>query len=187
MMKQPIRDKENVLPLTTARESITADNRFSITLVIIAFALTGAVLAWLSWTTYDLYTHEAIMKTQVWRTEELQGTIIHLDEVLTMSARMAAATEDPQWELRYRRFEPQLDQALKELLKLAPSQSLAQTDAANIKLVGMETQAFALVREKHTEEARTILFSEEYEMQKVIYARGITSFFEQVQVLFKNF
>ena len=99
-----------------------------------------------------------------------------------MSARMAAATGDPQWEARYRRFEPQLDQAIKEILKLAPSQTLAQTDAANMRLVEMENHAFTLVRENHTEEARTILFSQEYETQKGIYALGMTSFIEQLHV-----
>ena len=140
------------------------------------------MLAWLSWSTYDLYTHDAIIKGQVWRAEELRGTIIHLDEVLTMSARMAAATGDPQWEARYRIFEPQLDEAIKEIMKLTPSQMVAETDAANIKLVEMENRAFTLVRENHPEEARTILFSEEYETQKRIYAQGMTGFFEQLQV-----
>jgi PAS domain S-box-containing protein len=179
-MKQPVPNKENVVPQVTAREPTTAGNRFSIKLFIVAFIFTGAVLAWLSWSTYALYTDDTLIKEQVWRTEELRGAIIHLDEVLTMSARMAAATGDPQWEARYRRFEPQLDQAIKEILKLSPSQMLAQTDAANLRLVEMENQAFTLVRENRTEEARTILFSEQYETQKKIYALGMNSFFEQL-------
>ncbi len=179
-MKQPITNKENVVPQVAAGETTMAGNRFSIKLFIIAFVFTGAALAWLSWSTYDLYTQDTIIEGQVWRTEELRGTIIHLDEVLTMSARMAAATGDPQWETRYRKFEPQLDQAIKEILKLAPSQPLAQTDAANMRLVEMENHAFALVRENHTEEARTILFSPQYEMQKGIYALGMASFIEQL-------
>src|SRR5438128_228336 len=145
-VKQPITNRENVVPQVEAGETTMAGNRFSIKSFIIAFVFTGAVLAWLSWSTYDLYTQDTIIAGQVWRTEELRGTIIHLDEVLTMSARMAAATGDSQWEARYRKFEPQLDQAIKEILKLAPSQPLAQTDAANLRLVEMENHAFALVR-----------------------------------------
>ena len=181
-MKQPVLNKEDVVAQVTALEPIMTDKRFSIKLFIIAFVLTGAVLAWLSWSTYDLYTRDAIIKGEVWRTQELRGTIIHLDEVLTMSARMAAVTGDPQWEARYRRFEPQLDKAIREILKLAPSPTLAQTDAANLRLVEMENHAFTLVRENHTEEARTILFSQKYEMQKGIYASGMSGFFEQLQV-----
>src|SRR5216110_3264690 len=108
-MKQPAPNRESVVPPVAGRDPTMAGNRFSIKLFIIAFVFTGASLAWLSWSTYDLYNHDAIIKGQLWRTEELQGTIIHLDEVLTMSARMAAATGDQQWEARYRKFEPQLD------------------------------------------------------------------------------
>ncbi len=43
---------------------------------------------------------------------QLRGTIIHPDEVLTMSARMAAATGNLWWEERYRGFEPRLDAAI---------------------------------------------------------------------------
>jgi PAS domain S-box-containing protein len=181
-MKQPVLNKENVVPQVTAREPAMAGNRFSIKLFIVAFVFTAAVLGWLSWSTYDLYAHDAINEARIWRIEELQGTIVHLDEVLTMSARMAAATGDPQWEARYRRSEPQLDQAIKEILKLAPSQTLAQTDAANLRLVEMENHAFTLVREDRAAEARTILFSQEYETQKEIYALGMTRSFEQLQL-----
>ena len=45
------------------------------------------------------------MERQV-RLERLQGDILHLDEVLTMSARMSAASGDLQWEERYKKFEP---------------------------------------------------------------------------------
>jgi len=114
-----------------------AGKRFSIKLFILAFVVTGAALAWLSWSTYRVYADDAAIKGQIWRTEELHSSIVDLDEVLTMSARMAAATGDPQWEARYRKFEPQLDKAIKEILKLAPSESLAQTDAANLRLVEM--------------------------------------------------
>jgi hypothetical protein len=97
------------------------------------------------------------------RIEELRGVIRHLDEVLTMSARMAAATGDLKWEERYRHFEPQLDAAIKETLRLGTNPSsvktAAQTDEANIKLVKMENRAFALVRAGRKEEAQTVICS----------------------------
>jgi PAS domain S-box-containing protein len=179
-MTQPLAKKEKVSQVTP-REPTMAGNRFSIKLFIIAFVFTGAVLVWLSWSTYSLYIDDTMIRGEVWRAEELRGTIVHLDEVLTMAARMAAATGDPQWEARYRKFEPQLDAAIKEILKLAPSKPLAETDAANMKLVEMENQAFTLVRANHPPEARTILFSRQYEAQKEIYALGMTRFFEQLK------
>ena len=181
-MKQPAHNNENVTPQAGVREPTMAGSRSSITLFIVAFVFTGAVLAWLSWSTYDLYTHDALIKAQVWRTEELQGSVIHLDEVLTMSARMAATTGEQQWETRYRRFEPELDKALREIQKLAPSEALVQVVAANLRLIEMENRAFTLVRENKTAEARAILFSQQYEIQKQIYTQGMNGSFEQLQV-----
>lgn len=81
------------------------------------------------------------------------GIIIHLDEVLTMSARMAVATGDLQWEQRYRQFEPQLDQAIKRAIALAPDiyegEGAKATDSANMRLVAMENKAFDLVRREN--------------------------------------
>jgi signal transduction histidine kinase len=106
--------------------------------------------------------------------QELRGQILHLDEVLTMSARMAAATNDPSWEARYRQFEPQLSQAIEEAKALVPDLlSTGQTDAANDALVALEEQAFDLVRGGRLEEARAILIGEQYSTQKAIYAEGM--------------
>ena len=75
---------------------------------------------------------------------------MQLDEVLTMSARMAAATGNTRWEARYHEFEPKLDDAIKEMLQLAPQASIGagttSTDAANQALVEMEHRAFDRVR-----------------------------------------
>ncbi len=108
--------------------------------------------------------------------QELIGQIIHLDEVLTMSARMAATTGNRQWETRYRKFEPPLDTAIQKAIELAPEtfeNHAAQTDAANIQLVAMENHAFTLVRNGATDDALAILFSNDYQRQKKIYAEGI--------------
>ncbi|MFZ3183394.1 MAG: ATP-binding protein [Pseudomonas sp.] len=119
------------------------------------------------------------------RLQELSGRIVHLDEVLTMSARMAATTGDLQWERRYRQFEPQLDAIIKETLQLTTlsesAEATKQTDAANLKLVDMENQAFALVRAGQPDQAKPILFGKAYESQKKIYAEGIVRLVQQIQ------
>src|SRR6185436_4031594 len=153
----------------------TAGDRHFIWLFVAAFAITAAVLGWLSWSAYHEYSDETRAHQEIARTAQLRGKLSHLDEVLTMSARMAAITSDQQWETRYRQFEPQLDEVMAELLKLTPSAPLEETDAANKRLVEMENQAFKLTRTNRAEEARRILFSEEYQTQKKIYALGITT------------
>jgi signal transduction histidine kinase len=108
------------------------------------------------------------------RLDRLSGVITHLDEVLTMSARMCAATGDAKWEERYRSFEPQLDAAIRETIAIAPQESVRRaamrTDAANVRLVEIEHEAFDQVRAGHREQAERLLYSSEYEGQKAVYA-----------------
>ena len=113
--------------------------------------------------------------TAIFQAQELRGRIIHLDEVLTMSARMAVTTGDPKWERPYRQFEGELDAAIQSAIALVPDTgSTEQTDAANVALIGMEDRAFELVRLGELAAARAILFGEEYARQKAIYAEGMT-------------
>ena len=140
---------------------------------------------WFSWIIFDAHRDAKMFTDRLSRIEELRGVIVHLDEVLTMSARMSAATGDLQWEKRYRQFEPQLDIAIKETTKIGTSppcfKAATKTDEANIRLVEMENRAFALVGADRKEEAQAVLFSSEYETQKQTYAEGIKSFTNQVR------
>ena len=115
----------------------------------------------------------AIIKS--FRLQDLSGQITHLDEVLTMSARMAASTGDIKWEDRYLEHVPPLDDAIKGVLSLAPEyqENASQTDQANIKLIEMEERSFELVRQGKSKEALNLLLGEEYQKQKTIYSQGV--------------
>jgi signal transduction histidine kinase/CheY-like chemotaxis protein len=145
----------------------------------LALGLTAVALTWLAWNTAASVTRMERTKARDLRIAELRGTIVHLDEVLTMSARMAAATGDPRWEERYRVFDPQLAKALVDAQALAHDAGsidvVARTDSANVALVEMENRAFDLVRRHRPDEARATLFSGEYDRQKRIYAAGMDS------------
>ncbi|MCE0484517.1 MAG: response regulator [Methylacidiphilales bacterium] len=139
-------------------------------------ALTAGALLWLGWQFWSLHVETEHIRSHDFRLVELAGEIIHLDEVLTMSARMAAATLDPNWEARYRRYDPKLDDAIAECSQLDPQVMgafVAQTDLANRKLEDMENQAFDRVHRKDSLGASAILSSPEYARQKQIYANGI--------------
>src|SRR4030067_1795627 len=122
-------------------------------LLTVAIVLTVAALAWLSWTVYESYRFTHSEMERGFRIERLRGEIIHLDEVLTMSARMAGATGDLRWDERYHLFEPQLDTAIKEAIDLAPSagrgEGASRTDAANLKLVEMEDRKSTRLNSSH--------------------------------------
>ena len=156
-----------------------AHDNFPVKFLTGIIVLTCLVLVWLGWHTYDTYTSSHVRQQRHFRIQQLQGTIMHLDEVLTMSARMAAATGDASWEQRYRKYEPMLDGAIKEVIRLEPQaysgEGASQSDAANIKLVEFEHRAFDLVRQNRRAEARGLLFSREYEAQKRIYSQGMTN------------
>jgi len=142
----------------------------SLTITLLLFVTLG----WHLWTSY-----RSIQKTLVedFNIQRLSGVVVHLDEVLTMSARMVAATGDLGWETRYRLYEPQLDSALKEIIRFASEalmkDAAARTNAANIELVEMENKAFDLVRQGRRDEAAAILAGRRYENQKRLYAQGV--------------
>jgi signal transduction histidine kinase len=150
---------------------------FPMKLLGTALILTISLFIGFGWYTWNSYRQFKMIQEHDFRLQELVGRIIHLDEVLTMSARMGAVTGDMQWEERYRKFEPQLDAVLKETIGLAPeayeSRNAVQTDAANTRLVEMEKQAFSRIRRGEREAASRLLFSDEYKQQKRIYAEGI--------------
>jgi signal transduction histidine kinase len=151
----------------------------------IAVLLTELFIAAFGINTYRVHRKSESVRTRDLRVIELRGRILQWDEVLTMSARMAAVTGNLEWEKRYRDFEPKLDAAIKETIRLAPGaysdQAAKQTDEANLKLVELEHQAFEKVRAGLPEEARAILFSPEYEQYKKVYTEGMDRFAERLK------
>lgn len=159
---------------------------FSIKKVVLLLLLTGVICVGLSLYAWRWYGCFKTAENQNVRMIELNGVIMHFDEVLTMSAKMAAATGDLEWENRYRNFEPQLDAAIKEAMNLSSAtflidENVTSTDAANIKLVAMENNAFDLVRQGNREAAMALLHSREYEEQKRIYSEGMSRFITTMQ------
>lgn len=142
-----------------------------------------------TWNVWAIYRNFTTVVTNQFKLQSLSGEIVHLDEVLTMSARMAASTGDVKWEKRYRQFEPELDSAIKQTTQLAPQvlkgQS-AQTDTANAKLVEFENRAFALVRQGKREQAFKILLGQDYDAQKQIYAQGIHNVIANINTEIEN-
>lgn len=151
-------------------------NRFLMPLLSLAVVFSLILVALGSWNAWQISQSFNLKITPELQLQRLSDEIIYLDEVLTMSARMAASTGDLQWESRYRLFEPKLDKVIKQTIVIAPeayASNAMQTDAANVKLVGMENEAFDLIRQGKSQEALAVLFSPEYEKQKRIYSEGI--------------
>jgi len=125
--------------------------------LILTMVLFVGLGLWL-WSSHEI---AETLYNQEFRLQELCGRIVHLDEVLTMSAWMAAISGDTHWEQRYNKYEPQIDASIKELEELASGdykiEGAIQTDEANVKLVEIEKRAFDLVRQGDREGALALL------------------------------
>ncbi|MBF0555063.1 MAG: PAS domain S-box protein, partial [Nitrospirae bacterium] len=142
--------------------------------VLLSTILFFAVVVWQG---FSSIRDIVAVKAKYFRLQELIGVILENDEVLAMSARMGAASGDPQWEKRYSDAGPILDAAIKEAIKLLPEKQLidtiASTDAANTEFVKMEKQSFDFVHRGKYKEASNLLFSQQYAQQRALYRGGI--------------
>ena len=170
-------DKEMKKPSNSERRDRRISNLMPVTIVMAASVLIIVLVMGLGWQVWQSYLDHKGSQEQAFPIQTLRDRIIHFDEVLTMSANMAAATGDLQWEKRYRDFEPQLDVAIKSLRELVPetfdSAAAIQTDQANIKLVEMENKVFELVGQGRLNEAQMLISSGDYYKQKKLYSSGM--------------
>jgi PAS domain S-box-containing protein len=149
-----------------------------ILLNLVLLSVVGA-LAW------SMYRSLSTMGNRELNLQRLVGSIAYLHEVLTDSARVAAATGDRGWEIRYRQFEPELDRSILQAAMLAREEYeknyAAQTKLAYTKLIEMENLALALVRDNRAGEAAAVLFGEEYDRQKALYSEGLNKMSDAIR------
>jgi methyl-accepting chemotaxis protein PixJ len=151
----------------------TVDRQFGVFIVSL-MALAGSVA-----TTVSSYQQYNVVTEKELRFGVLTSQIQYYDEVLTMSARMAASTGDKNWERRYNEFVPKLDENIKELtalpiqeFKLTNQHRAKSVDEANQRLIAIETQALEMVNRGEGKAALTLLLNPEYQKLKQIYAEG---------------
>jgi methyl-accepting chemotaxis protein PixJ len=178
---------DEVLSLTTIpkRESKLANFVRSNLIATIGTTIVGSlvVTGFSSWQIWSIYQGFRSTVTKQFTLQKNTEQIKYLDEVLTMSARMAASTGNLQWQQRYDRHVPELDRVLKDTLENVPQNiqnEAKKTDVANAKLIDLESQAFALVRQQKSAEALQILLGLEYNSQKEIYTQGNDRVLEQI-------
>jgi len=108
---------------------------------------------------------------------------MHRDEVLAMSAKMAAFTQEPQWISRHEEFGPRVQAAVQDILHIFKNnaEDAANAKAAlpiyvNHKLDNMEQEALSLVRQGKHQDAQALLQSPEYQEQRSEYNKGMKKF-----------
>lgn len=114
--------------------------------------------------------------TESFQVQRLSGEIIHLNEVMTMSVRMAATTSDLSWQNRYLAYEPILENTFAQAKALSPSfysPYASQIEQADVQLKAMNDKIFERVQQAAPEQAMAMVFSEAYKDQKELYTSGI--------------
>jgi PAS domain S-box-containing protein len=176
------------LPLI--KRLLSSGSSFPVRILTFAVIITLLVFTVFGLQFWNSYRELKTTQTFYLRLQELVGIIFHYDEILTMSARMGAATGNLKWEERYREYEPQLDATIKETIVLSPeifmSKAAIETNTSNIQLVTMENRAFQLIRQGQSKAAMDLLFSEEYERHKVIYSKGMEKINSTIQKRIKG-
>ena len=162
----------------TQKTNLRKPKRFEyLRILLVPILLTFGLCGGMAWYILNLYGAIKTINSRDLQIIDLSNKINYYDEVLTSSARLAATTGDDRWEERYLGVVPLLDDALAKTEALVPQafkgDAIAQTDAANDKLIAMEDSAFSLIERGELEAAATLLLSPEYEAQKAIYAEGL--------------
>ena len=147
--------------------------------LILATALVACIVLVTALTWQALSAYQSVRElgdTHV-RAERLASELNYLDEVLTSSTRLAAATGDQRWGARYTAHSARLTEVLAELRALDkgafdPTDLLA-TDLANTALVRMEQRALGLSDSGRLAAAQRLLDGRSYRDQKLIYAQGV--------------
>lgn len=143
----------------------------------------GLAFVWLAWHTYNTYQVANLIDARQLRIAALRGVIMHGDDVLTLSARMAVMTGEQRWEERYHQAVTAWAEALHKAQQLTPPGSriaVMSLTAARKRTAAIESQALTLLRQGQADAARGVLFGPEYEAQRQLVVQEIPTFLDEL-------
>jgi methyl-accepting chemotaxis protein len=148
--------------------------------------LTGTIIAALvavvALVVLTFHTNNAtrVLHEKTMAVAQAQSAVALEDEVLTMSAQMAAATGDPKWSARYDEHFSAMEKALNSAKLLAPDKSaeslVKEASDANEALVSLQIRAQMLASKGSNEAATAILEGPEFRLQKEKLSKASTQF-----------
>jgi PAS domain S-box-containing protein len=115
--------------------------------------------------------------------------IRYYDEVLTMSANMAAFTRTLEWIERYNEAAGSLELSIEMAKKRFPkiTTHLNEIEKINKELLVLEGQAIELVKQYKFEEAQNILLGQRYNKSKVLYAQHLEQIIKVIETSIHDF
>ncbi len=139
--------------------------------------LTIGLFGVLGWSIWEINKAFRTLVDVEFRVQRLSRDVVYLDELLTMSARMAVVTGDPYWQKRWQDNLQPITDAITEAAKLAPdtfqAKGAQQTADANVALEKLETQAMDYLAAGRKQDAFRVLFGPEYLKWKKIHLEGM--------------
>ncbi|MFO7898162.1 MAG: ATP-binding protein [Planctomycetota bacterium] len=158
-------------------------------LLSVALVLTIAVLAGLGWFVSVAHRNFRRASTHQAQLELSWGRLVQAEELLEMSAYVAAATADPWWEGRYRVFQHSLASAEQDVRAVAPKLLLTRAgerrDTVTRELRELEARALEQVRRGDQDAALGLLNGERYRSRKKVYTRAKKQMSGQIQGMAK--
>ena len=144
-------------------------------------------LVWISLSGSETRSALKLATSRAIRVAELRGTLSYLDEWLTMSARMAAATGNERWVERYNEASPKLAVAVEEALTVATPEVagalVTTTEEAWNGLRQMQLAALGMVMAGDKAAAQGLLESSDYDYLHEVYQSGIDTFGRDLMAL----
>jgi PAS domain S-box-containing protein len=153
--------------------------QWALEMALLAAVMLTAVAAW---TITSLHQHYATV-IDLAKLSELSANVTHLDQTLTSSARIAAFSNDPEWEIKYsaaaKEFAPAWAQLRSEVVRNDLGIRTDKADQADRETMRMERQALTLAGNGNTAAATALLSTDRYHVMKATFGE-LTNVINQV-------
>lgn len=154
--------------------------------VALAVLVTAVTLITVFWISYSGYKTLADTVPRAVQMQRYHGDIEHFDEILTLTAKLAASTGDVKWIDHYGAAEVRLVDSFRGALDLSKDDAIRNAAEKihqhNIDLIDLEQASFALVRSGNSQSAMDILSGERYEKLKQEYSGGVLQLLASIQL-----
>jgi PAS domain S-box-containing protein len=166
--------------LTNTRITVSrGSTQWALEMALLAAVLLTAVAGW----TITLLHQNYATVIQLAKLSDLSARVTHLDESLTSSARVAALSNDPEWEIKYdaswKEFRTSWIALKDELSRNDLGIRTDAADRADQETARMEREALTLAAAGNTAAATALLSTDHYHEMKATFAE-LTSVINQV-------
>lgn len=162
----------------------------SVKVSLLLLLIVSAALVYPIWQGWDAWKNLYAREIQLQQTLNQQHVIVCHDEVLTLSAKMAATTGHAMWADQYKTFgprpKPAIDADWSTTEKETFGADVILTVLAHDKLIALEKKVFEQIAQDQQDIAVELLQSTEYQDYKLAYNKGMKSFIAGVQTILEN-